>query len=174
MFASFGIKKLLEKLQRKPYREAYLSEHTRRGLAYQIRALRDQRGWKQGRLAAELDKPQSVVCRLEDPAYGKVTLQTLLEVAAAFDVALQVRFVSFSSFVQNTRDLTSTAMEVSSFTDDVGMLPEIQHSGEGVSVIRTSKSETTEVGFADDVGFALDVLSPHMISAQRMATGYVN
>jgi transcriptional regulator with XRE-family HTH domain len=112
--------KLWSHLQKKAYRQAYLSEHIRRGIAYQIRALRDQRGWKQGEFARQLNKPQSVVSRLEDPDYGKVTIQTLLEVANVFDVALQVRFVPFSTFVSSTRDVSSTSMRVSEFKDDLG------------------------------------------------------
>ncbi len=122
MFAISSIgKKLLEKLQRKPYRHAYLAEHIRRGIAYQIRALRDQRKWKQGTFAKMLGKPQSVVCRLEDPDYGKVTIQTLLEVANVFDVALEVRFVSYSSFICNTRDVSIGSMRVPEFKDDLGL-----------------------------------------------------
>jgi transcriptional regulator with XRE-family HTH domain len=111
-------KRLWEKLQRRAYRHAYLAEHVRRGIAYQIRALRDQRGWKQGELSKRLDKSQSVVCRLEDPNYGKVTVQTLLEVASVFDVALEVRFVPYSTFLLNTRDVSSSAMHVASFDDE--------------------------------------------------------
>src|SRR5437763_6444091 len=98
-------KKLLQKLLRKGYRDAYVAEHVRRGIAYQIRALRDQRGWNQGKLSQKLGKPQSVVSRMEDPGYGKLSVQSLLEVASTFDVALQVRFVPYSAFLQQTRDL---------------------------------------------------------------------
>jgi transcriptional regulator with XRE-family HTH domain len=120
VFAIFNLgKKLLDKLQRKPYRAAYVAEHIRRGIAYQIRALRDQRGWSQGELSKQLGKPQSVVSRLEDPSYGKVTIQTLLEVASVFDVALQVRFVPFSSFLQQTRELSTESMKAPSFSDEM-------------------------------------------------------
>jgi hypothetical protein len=96
-----------------------MAEHVRRGVAYQIRALRDQRGWNQGVFSKELHKPQSVVCRLEDPSYGKATMQTLLEVANVCDVALQVRFVPYSLFLQNTRDVSSESMKVPSFEDEL-------------------------------------------------------
>lgn len=102
-----------------------MAEHVRRGIAYQIRALRDQAGMAQGTLAAQLKKPQSVVSRFEDPKYGKVTVQTLLEVAKAFDVAVQVRFVSFSQFLRDNEDRTSMAMRVDSFLDDIA----ITHAG---------------------------------------------
>ncbi|MFO1100471.1 MAG: helix-turn-helix transcriptional regulator [Xanthobacteraceae bacterium] len=121
MFATLNAisRKLLDKLQKKSYRAAYVGEHVRQGIAYQIRALRDQRGWKQGELAQRMGKPQSVVSRLEDPNYGKVTVQTLLEAASVFDVALQVRFVPFSSFLRNTRNISANALEVLSFADDI-------------------------------------------------------
>jgi hypothetical protein len=123
MFTTSSIsKKLIEKLGRKAYRAAYVGEHVRRGIAAQIRAMRDQRGWNQGKLSTEMGKPQSVVSRLEDPSYGKVTVQTLLEVAATFDVALQIRFVPFSTFLQQTRDVSTRSMQVVSFSDDVSAL----------------------------------------------------
>jgi hypothetical protein len=112
-------RKLLEKLQKRAYRHAYLAEHVRRGIAHQIRALRNQRGWNQGAFSKNLGKPQSVVCRLEDPSYGKVTIQTLLEVANVYDVALQVRFVPYSAFLQHTRDISTESMKVLSFDDDL-------------------------------------------------------
>lgn len=107
--------KLFDKLRIRAYRRAYVGEHVRRGIAYQIRALREQRDWNQSKLAKALRKPQSVVSRLEDPSYGKVTVQTLLEVANVYDVALQVRFVPFSSFLRITRDLSTASMQVPSF-----------------------------------------------------------
>lgn len=120
MFAIFNVGvKLFEKLRRKGYRHAYLREHVKRGIAYQIRALRDQRGWKQGEFSKRLGKPQSVVSRLEDPSYGQMTVQTLLEVADVYDVALQVRFIPYSSFLRATRDLTTTSMQVPSFAVEV-------------------------------------------------------
>ncbi len=110
------LKRLQAKLHSKEYRESYVENHVRRWLAAQIRILREQEGrnWTQKNLAAKLGKPQSAVSRLEDPDYGKMTVSTLLELAAAFDVALAVRFVDFPCFVEMTRDLSRSAGEVSS------------------------------------------------------------
>ena len=119
MFAISSIgRKLIEKLRKRAYRHAYLAEHVRRGIAYQIRALRVQRGCSQGKLSKLLGKPQSVVCRLEDPSYGKVSVQTLLEVANIYDVALEVRFVPYSLFVQRTRDVSPASIQVTEFKDE--------------------------------------------------------
>jgi hypothetical protein len=110
-------KKLFRKLQKRAYRHAYVGEHVRRGIAHQIRALREDpsRNWTQGELSKRLKKPQSVVSRMEDLDYGKFTVQTLLEIANAFDVALSIRFVSYPQFVAQTRDTTEGAMRVASF-----------------------------------------------------------
>lgn len=108
-------KRLFEKLTRKAYREAYVAEHVRTGIAYQIRALRDQRGWTQKKLSEVLNRPQSVVCRLEDPDYGKLSVQTLLNIASAFDVALLIKFVTFSDFLLRTRDVSPGALVAESF-----------------------------------------------------------
>jgi transcriptional regulator with XRE-family HTH domain len=108
-------KRLLDKLRRKEYRDEYTAEHVRTGIAYQIRALREQRGMRQGELAAALRKPQSVVNRLEDPDYGRMSISTLLEVASAFDVALSVRYVSYPEFLRLNEHVSPDAMQVASF-----------------------------------------------------------
>ena len=111
-------KKLFEKLKKKTYRDAYVAENARTGIAYQIRAMREQRSMQQGSLASKLGKPQSVVSRLENPDYGKYTLSSLLEIASAFDVALVVRFVNYPEFIRQTRNVSPSDLEVDSF--DVG------------------------------------------------------
>lgn len=156
--SSFG-SKLLAKLRRKPYRDAYVSEHVRRGIAAQIRALRDQRGWNQGKLSDLLGKPQSVVSRLEDPGYGKVTVQTLLEIASAYDIALQVRFVSYSTFLQQTRTLTGASMQVPSFQDDLAAkaASEImlrfndEHTSGRIALVETTSTDQNDRESEDDV-----------------------
>ncbi|MEY2855000.1 MAG: hypothetical protein RL030_2132 [Pseudomonadota bacterium] len=61
--------------------------------------MRRYRGLSQAELARELGKPQPVISRLEDPRYGRYSLNTLLEIATRFDVALLVAFVPFSELV---------------------------------------------------------------------------
>ena len=54
---------------------------------------------------------QSVVSRLEDPDYGKVSIQTVLEGAAAFE------YVSFPEFLRRTRDVSTEALQAESFNE---------------------------------------------------------
>ncbi len=102
----------------KAYRDATVREHTRIGIPYQIRALRQQRGWSQEELGDRSGKPQNVISRLEDPEYGKLSLKTLLEMASAFDVALLVKFVPFSRFRTEFDDLSPANLGALSFADD--------------------------------------------------------
>src|SRR5216684_701788 len=111
-------KKLILKLKNKKYRDAYVSAHVRNGIPYQTRALRDQRKWSQGELGKRSGKPQNVISRLEDPNYGKMRIPKLLDLAAAFDVALLVKFVPFSKLLSEVKDLSPEALSAKSFGED--------------------------------------------------------
>ena len=119
---------LERELQDPEFRHEFMAEHIRSGIAYQIRAMRDARGWNQKKLAAKAGKPQSVVSRLEDPDYGKVTIFTLIELAKAFDVALLVRFVGFGELLIRTTDLSPDALNAPNFDDDPLIDGAMEHS----------------------------------------------
>lgn len=107
--------RLLRKLSRKEYRDAYVAENVRTGIAYQIRALREQRGWTQEDLGERIGAGQSGVARLEDPDYGRLNVSSLLKVAAACDVGLIVKFASFQEMILRSRDVSPEALEVPSW-----------------------------------------------------------
>lgn len=88
---------MLQRLRRgRNVRSRFVESHISKTLAFQIRSLRDKEGWSQQRLAEKIDSNQNAIYRAENPNYGKQTLTTLKKIAAAFDVALIVRFVPFS------------------------------------------------------------------------------
>ncbi len=95
-----------------------MQQHIKRGLATQIRMLRDARGWTQARLAREMNSKQSAIARLEDEDYGQYTLQTLQRLASTFDVALMVRFVSFSDLMDYTLNVTAQKLVPAPFDSD--------------------------------------------------------
>ncbi len=65
----------------------------------------------QGEFGKKIGKPQPVVNRNENAAYGKFTLHNLLEIAEKLDVAVHVRFVDFKRFIELTEDLSETALK---------------------------------------------------------------
>jgi transcriptional regulator with XRE-family HTH domain len=101
----------------KKAREAYVFENLKRIVPFQIRTMREERDWSQGRAGEAIGKPQNVVSRLESPTYGKLTLQTLLQIANGFDVGLLIKFVPFSRLVREYEDVSSIALSAPSITD---------------------------------------------------------
>jgi len=95
-------------LDDRDFRASYMAHHLRAFLADQIRALRSD--LSQREFGDLLGKPQSVVSRLEDEAYGKVSLQTLIDIATQLDIALNVRFVDFPTFLRVTSDFSDRAV----------------------------------------------------------------
>ncbi len=96
--------RLAAKMGDKPYRHSYVASHTRQFLARQMRELRGEQS--QSEFGTTIDRQQTVVSRMEDPNYGKWTLQTLFDVAEKLDVALFVRFVDFPTFLNLTEDIS--------------------------------------------------------------------
>lgn len=112
----------MAKLNNPDYRRAFARESVKTWIAYQIRALREQRRWMPRTLAMEIGKPQSVISRIENPDYGRLTLRTLFEVAEAFDVALLVRFVDHETMLQEYSKAGPDDMRVASFADIPGSI----------------------------------------------------
>jgi transcriptional regulator with XRE-family HTH domain len=96
----FSRKSLLDRIRRsKESREKLVSSNLDKGIAYQIRATRDEREMSQSQLALKAGMAQNNISRLESPDYGKHTISSLKRLADAFDVALVVRFVPFSQYI---------------------------------------------------------------------------
>jgi transcriptional regulator with XRE-family HTH domain len=90
----------LKAIRNKRSREALVDAHLRNGIAFQIRAMRRERNWTQDDLAGQSEMKPTQITRVENPGYGSHTLTTLKRIAAAFDVALVVRFVPFSELLE--------------------------------------------------------------------------
>lgn len=118
------MKHLFAKLKNKRYRAAYLAQHIRTIIALQIRRMREDRGWKQSDLGDVSGKPQNVISRIEDPEYGKLTVQTLLDLAAGLDVGLVIKFVPFSRFLREYEDVSMSNLSVDSFLEEFDSNPD--------------------------------------------------
>src|SRR5438045_2384306 len=89
---------LTERLTEPEYRAAFVESEIRRGLPFQIRAIREARGWNQQKLGEAAGIRQSNISRIENKRDSFLDFQTLLKLAKAFDVALVVKFAPFSEF----------------------------------------------------------------------------
>ncbi len=110
-------KEFIALLGEKEFRDEFVADKVKSRIALMIRALRDQggRGWTQTELGKKMGKPPNVVSRLEDPDYGKMSLQTLLEVAAAFELPLLVDIPSWDDWVRKMGSLTESSLQQQSF-----------------------------------------------------------
>jgi transcriptional regulator with XRE-family HTH domain len=90
---------LIAELREKAYRDAYVASQIRMTLPLQIRELRRKEEWTQPQLAEHAGMAQPRISELEKPGERRLTIETLLRLASAFDVALQVRFVPFGELI---------------------------------------------------------------------------
>jgi transcriptional regulator with XRE-family HTH domain len=115
-------KSFLERLKDPTYRHAIVAAQIGNGIALQIRSMRKAEGWDQAELATKaLGKPelQSMISRYENPDYRKYSMSTLLDLAKAFDVGLEVRFVPFSRIIQRDRESGQEKLTVESFQEEL-------------------------------------------------------
>lgn len=112
---SKSMERSFRRLKDKKRRKAYVEAELAHGVAHQIRMLRQQRNWTQAQLAGHVKTTQAAISRLEDPSYGKFSINTLLQVGHAFDVALHVKYVAFSDFMCQTWDTSPQRFQVESY-----------------------------------------------------------
>ncbi len=101
---------LLRELEDHEIRDAFVADHVRTRLALLIRTLREQQGWSQAELGRRLGKPQSVISRLEDPDYGRLSLQTLFELAAVFGLPLYIDMPNWEEWFRLTADMSRSKL----------------------------------------------------------------
>jgi transcriptional regulator with XRE-family HTH domain len=106
------------------YREAFVEEKIRTGLAVQIKTIREKReGMTQTAFAKKLGKSQSWVSRLEDPTEPIPTVPTLLRIASTFDIGLQVKFVAFADLIDDVTTISPGTLDVPEFIRDPRLFP---------------------------------------------------
>jgi transcriptional regulator with XRE-family HTH domain len=132
---------LTKKLKNKKYREAFVASHLSTNIASQIIALREKKQWKQADLAEKVGMAQPRICLLEDPNYQKFSITTLKRLAAAFDVALIVRFVSYGELLSWAVNLSPDKLAVPSFEEELT---------DNIKPLNISEAQITSLRHKDD------------------------
>lgn len=143
--------KLLAKLKSKKYRDLFVAGQIKTGIPFQLRAMRDRRGWTQEEVGKRAGLPQSAVARLENPDTAHApNIKTLLKLASAFDVALIVRYACFSELVDWTESrprvvtgLGPEALAVKGFDEDFVAVLSPPTASETKDVLRGSTWEAS-------------------------------
>ena len=105
------------------YRHAWNLENVYTGVCFQIRALREQREWSQAALGKAAKMAPERISILEDPnADTKPTLSTVLRIANAYDVGLDVRFVPYGTVIERSVKTDLRALEVPCFAEELPVL----------------------------------------------------
>jgi predicted XRE-type DNA-binding protein len=111
----------------KRYREEFVAQHSRQAIPFQIAALMKQHGMTQEEVAKSGGLHQSSVSRAIDPSYGKMSLDTLVRIAAGFDVAFIGHFVPFSELPKWFDQLSEDEFKVATFDQEDAELETTQH-----------------------------------------------
>jgi transcriptional regulator with XRE-family HTH domain len=117
-FINSTMKRIWKRMGRKAWRTSYVGAHISNTIASQITKLRLANGWTQARLADQVGMKQSRISALEDPNWENVEVATLRRLAAAFDVALTVRFVPFSHLAEWVATLSDDKLLVPSYEEE--------------------------------------------------------
>lgn len=116
--------RLLGEFHDEEARREYADEFLDAAVALQIKTLRQQRDWTQQDLASRAGMKQSRISVMEQVDYSSWSVKTLRRLAAAFDLALVVRFESFGNLLGDITSLGRATLERPSFADDPVFHPE--------------------------------------------------
>jgi transcriptional regulator with XRE-family HTH domain len=117
-------KRLIEEFRDKEYRQIYSDDFLNTSIATQIRVLRESRKLSQKEFAALIGTTQPAISAHESPDKTSWSISTLRKIAAAFDVALVVRFESFGKVLGDIVEFNRESLERPSFEDDPVFQPE--------------------------------------------------
>jgi transcriptional regulator with XRE-family HTH domain len=107
-----------KKLGRKKYREEFAAAQVKQSIPLQIRKLLKQHGMSQETLAEKAGLTQGVVSRAANPDYGNLTLNTLIRIAAGFDIAFIGKFVPFTELDRWFADLSEESLRVKTYPEE--------------------------------------------------------
>ena len=110
---------LIAELRDKKYRDAYVASQIHIGLPFQVRALRQSRDLRQEDLAELAGMSQPRIAEIEKPGKRKFNIDTLLRIASALDVGLEVHFVPISTIIDHRESFDPDSFEIPTFEEEL-------------------------------------------------------
>jgi transcriptional regulator with XRE-family HTH domain len=147
---------IIKSLESADYRSAFVESRCASTVAFQIRAIREQREWTQADLGDRCGKAQGWISQIENPQYGRHSMQTLLSLAHVFDCDLEVRFRPFTQLIGWLSNRRAGDLRVASYSADLGS--------------RSSRPFMENGASADSAGQLLQVHSQRRGMARMTAT----
>lgn len=117
---------LIQRLREKSRRDNFINNVLGTTLSAQVFGMRKSRDWSQTELAKRAGTGWRQIALLEDTDDERYSLATLKKVACAFDVALMVKFVSYSELIDWHLGFSESDLSVLSFDLDDGLLRSAQ------------------------------------------------
>jgi len=102
--------KLYRKLDNKDYRDAFVAEQIRVGLAFQIREMRSELHQEEFGALTSPHFAQKQISDFENPAKPFPSLPSLLRLASALDVGLVCHFAPYKEIVDRTLKLSTAQL----------------------------------------------------------------
>lgn len=112
------VDKVRNEFQNEEYRHSYAEECVNTMIATQIKILREERGMTQSALAQKAGMAQPRLSVMENADYSNWSINTLKRLARAFDVAVSVKFETFSTVVMDFEEMCRANLSRASFKDD--------------------------------------------------------
>lgn len=139
------------------------------GIPFQIRAIREKRGWTQEELAQKIGTTQNTISRLENPRVGKPNIQTLLRLAHAYDVGLLVRFVPFGFYGDVIDAMDSTHVEIPSYDEELAEQQEQEAILQKAGIAEANNAVVNESGnvFIGSTTFSQPISGRVMITSDH-------
>lgn len=109
--------KMFLALKDKDAREAYVASRVATAIGVRIFNMRKKRGWTQAELAQRAGMKQARISVLEQADYENFSFSTLRRIAAAFDVAVVVDFVSYPDFLEWSDGFTRDTIVPENFSE---------------------------------------------------------
>lgn len=126
---------LIARLLNEPdYRANYIRAKLDVLVPSQLRALRLRRDLTQPVLAKQAGMMQSRISAMETPGKTNFNLETLVRMAATFNVGLMVKFVSFSEMLRWENHYSQDSFDVTRIDNDVDFINPSEQTGHTVMV----------------------------------------